>query len=394
MVSVFVVLILCAPLPAAARQADPARQAVHVLCYHAFLDNKSPYSFTLEETEAHIRFFLDKGFRFVSVHDVLRGNYRGVNNILVTIDDGNKSVYNAYFSVFKNHGIKPLLAVYPAIIGKKEYALSWAELDALAREGCVIASHGYHHLYVNQKLYDSNRAAFMKEIVLSRSILEKELKRAVDIFVYPFGVHSPITIEKLRESGYRYAFAIQGGHLGPEHVLEGAMKLPRYLMTRKNAQGLLAHISRDARRLAGQPTGSLADKQPAPVKKSKAAQPGEHAYLPALYPVIGVDAAEPVKSTAVVDHAGAAGPVQRASDSPAAVSPFTSRPSSSMQGDVEAAASARLSAADVPARFRNSTRDALVAVFGLYRSMTMLVDEKLQLARRRLLSFLSDDRNK
>ncbi|HOO71089.1 MAG TPA: polysaccharide deacetylase family protein [Spirochaetota bacterium] len=273
---------------ARSQQSIQEQRAVHVLCYHAFIDNQTMYSFTPEETEKQISYFIQKGFRFITFNDVITGNYRGTKNIFVTIDDGNRSVYWAYFSVFKKHGIRPLLAIYPSIIGKKDYALTWDELKKLHREGCPVASHGYYHHYVNKKLYDSNRASFMREIFQSKAVLEKELKTKIDVFVYPYGVHSPITIEKAKEAGYRYAFAVQGGHLGPEHLLEGGMRLPRYLLTRSNAQGLLAYVNRDAERLDSKHPAPVAKKPLAPQKEKKKApaRPTEHAYLPIDFPIL------------------------------------------------------------------------------------------------------------
>lgn len=306
------------------RQAAPAPKAVHVLCYHAFLDNGTMYSFTLAETEQHIRFFLQKGFRFLTVRDVVTGNYAGTKNILITIDDGNRSVVQAYYSVFKKFGIFPLLAIYPSIIGKVDYAMTWSEVKKLASEGCPIASHGYTHQYVNKKLYNSNRKMFDREIIHSKAVLEKELGRAISIFVYPFGVHSPVTVEKVREAGYRYAFSIQGGHLDPEDFVEGGLKLPRYLMTRKNAEGLLAYISRDAEKLlkaknsviaekparprndADMTTGRparpdnhkkniMADKPARPRNEKKASRIEGRALLPVSYPVALAGEASPAK---------------------------------------------------------------------------------------------------
>ena len=58
----------------------------------------------------------------------MNGRITGTKNVLVTIDDGNRSVYEAFQKVFKPNGIRPLLAIYPNIIDKKKYALTWDQL--------------------------------------------------------------------------------------------------------------------------------------------------------------------------------------------------------------------------------------------------------------------------
>ncbi|HOD16721.1 MAG TPA: hypothetical protein PKI31_18525, partial [Spirochaetota bacterium] len=104
---------LVAAFAAAAAPAIAARASVSVLCYHTFLDKKKmdPYCFTVGELSSHIAQLKKQGFRFVSIGDVVSGRITGTNNVLVTIDDGNRSVYEAFQKVFKPNGIRPLLGI-------------------------------------------------------------------------------------------------------------------------------------------------------------------------------------------------------------------------------------------------------------------------------------------
>ncbi len=218
---------------------------VDVLCYHSFLKKTDPYSFSNEELDSQLQFFKEKGYKFVTMNDIRSANISGRKNILVTVDDGNKSVYDAYFKVFKKYGIKPVIGIYPAIIEKKDYALTWKEAETLSKEGCEIAAHGYNHLYVNKKLYDSDIKAFNREIYLSKEILEKKLNRKIDVYVYPFGVRSEITIEHLKKAGYNYAFTIVNGDvLIPAGRNKNNFELPRYMLTKPTWKMSLNAIAR------------------------------------------------------------------------------------------------------------------------------------------------------
>ncbi len=218
---------------------------VDVLCYHSFLKKTDPYSFSNEELDSQLQFFKDKGYKFVSMNDIRSANVSGRKNILVTVDDGNKSVYDAYFKVFKKYGIKPVIGIYPAIIEKKDYALTWNEAIELSKEGCEIAAHGYNHLFVNKKLFDNDIKAFNREIYLSKEILEKKLNRKVDVYVYPFGVRSEITIEHLKKAGYNYAFTIVNGDvLIPSGRNKNNFELPRYMLTKPTWKMSLNAIAR------------------------------------------------------------------------------------------------------------------------------------------------------
>ncbi|TFH43427.1 MAG: polysaccharide deacetylase family protein, partial [Chrysiogenales bacterium] len=239
-----------------------AQTQVSVLCYHAFLDDvkkKDPYSFTLDELASHINQLKNEGVRFVSAADILSGRVTGNNNVLITVDDGHRSVHDAYRKVFRPNGIRPLLAIYPNVIGKKDYALTWEQLSELAASGCDIAAHGYYHLKINQKLCDENPRYFRLEIYGSKKKLEEKLNRKISLFVYPFGLRTDAGVRALKEAGYRCAFTIKrGGVTAPVPIGDAAFRLPRYMVTRggwqycfnqvmKNSKGMAAVSYADAR---------------------------------------------------------------------------------------------------------------------------------------------------
>lgn len=232
-------------LPAPAR----AEASVSVLCYHAFLDKKKDqFCFSIDELNAQIQQIKKEGFTFVSVYDVLNGKISGNKNVLVTVDDGNKSVYEAYMKVFRPNGIRPLLAIYPNVINRQHYALTWEQLGQLANMGCDIAAHGFFHLKINQKLHDKNPRYFNKEIYESKKVLEEKLGRKINIFVYPFGLRSDITIRTLRDAGYRYAFTIENGRLDvPVSKMKNALELPRYMVTRTSWKFCFNRVMKNGR---------------------------------------------------------------------------------------------------------------------------------------------------
>jgi peptidoglycan/xylan/chitin deacetylase (PgdA/CDA1 family) len=216
--------------------AHAADQKVFVLCYHSFLGNKRfAGDVSMQELRVQMDYFKDKGFQFVSFSDILKGTVKGSHNILIVIDDGNESVYRAYHDVFKPRHIKPVLAIYPGIIGKKSYALTWEQLKELSQDECDIASHGFYHLHLNQKLYDKDKSAFMKEINGSKEFLEKKLNVKVVAMAYPNGIQSEITKKMLKEAGYKCAFTIKWGPLlSPLSINKDPYELPRYMIYQNN----------------------------------------------------------------------------------------------------------------------------------------------------------------
>ena len=249
-------VLACALL--AMPRAAAAQARVSVLCYHAFRDaplKKDPYGFTLEELASHIADLKKEGVRFISAADLLAGRVTGSNNVLVTVDDGHRSVYDAYREVFRPNGIRPLLAIYPNIIGKKDYALTWEQLAELAARGCDVAAHGFYHLKINRKLYEESPRDFAREITGSKKMLEEKLNRKITIFVYPFGVRSDITVRAVREAGYRCAFTIDRGAVtAPIALGDGAFELSRYMVTRGNWNYCFNQVMKNARSVAAAAT--------------------------------------------------------------------------------------------------------------------------------------------
>lgn len=250
--SIFNLLLCIVVLLSGSAAVEASEAEIYILCYHAFLERKDPYSLTEEVLKAQLESLKAGGFNFVSMEDIKTGRIKGNRNILVTIDDGNKSTYPAFFNVMKPLGIKPLLGIYPAIIGRTSYALTWEQLKKLSDEGCHIAAHGYNHLYVSEKAWKESPAKFKREIYLPKKRLEEKLGITVDTYVYPFGVKSAKAIEELTRAGYRYAFTIIPGKTPVPHA--GNFEIPRFLLTKGNVKSVTSKIiSGSAKVASGKP---------------------------------------------------------------------------------------------------------------------------------------------
>jgi peptidoglycan/xylan/chitin deacetylase (PgdA/CDA1 family) len=236
-------LLVCSPASAGkpAQPPVPAGSAlVFVLCYHTF-DGIDKYLTDISTSVLKLQLEIlgKKGYKFVKFSDILANRVTGSRNVLITIDDGKLSVLRTYNEIFKPLGIKPMLAIYTAVTGKKKYALTWDQIRYLAGEGCEIAAHGYYHNRMTQKEYERDKRAFLDEIYKPKEMLEKELKLPVTVFIYPYGQRSPAAIENLQKAGYKYAFTIAGG--GVKVPFDGNTKvyeLPRYMLTNKNWDGV------------------------------------------------------------------------------------------------------------------------------------------------------------
>jgi peptidoglycan/xylan/chitin deacetylase (PgdA/CDA1 family) len=180
-----------------------------ILDYHTFLGNGMS---NLDYSESELAEQLDEmkamGYSFVSLDDAIAGRIEGKANIVITIDDGNHTIFSAFEKVFQPRGIKPYLFVYPAIVlGHVRYALTPERLRLLARAGCGIGAHGYHHNAVTDKTWARNSKDFMAEIDRPGPALARIMGAAPTMFGYPFGVYSRRAEDDVAAAGYSWAFA-------------------------------------------------------------------------------------------------------------------------------------------------------------------------------------------
>jgi peptidoglycan/xylan/chitin deacetylase (PgdA/CDA1 family) len=217
-----------------------------VLCWHTFLGKKNLNTdFSLEELAAQLDALKALGYRFISLEDALFGRIEGSRNLVVTIDDGHRTIAPAYDKVFSARGIKPALLVYPAVIGESPYFLKTEALQSLASAGCLVGSHGFYHLYVTASLYKSDRAAFDKEIFKAKTSVEKMTAVPSYIYAYPFGAFDPITKETVRAAGYEFALAVKPGFVYADSRLNDRFEIPRTVVLRDGWDALVAFLARN-----------------------------------------------------------------------------------------------------------------------------------------------------
>lgn len=216
-------------------------QSVRVLCYHTFLGKpRIDTDFSIQEFESHIRAFQSKGYRFVSFESMKAGQITGTRNVLLVIDDGNRTAYQAFEQVLKPRHIPAMFAIYPGIIGSRSFAMTWDQLKAVLQQGGEVASHGYFHEFLSEEFKAKRPQDFDHEVRLSKTILESKLGRPIEVYVYPFGVFSVSGKRLLKETGYGYAMTIQPGPTFiPLRRNPNPLQLPRLMITRSNIAGVL-----------------------------------------------------------------------------------------------------------------------------------------------------------
>ncbi len=139
--------------------------------------------------------------------------------VLITSDDGYRSVREHALPVLREHECPAVLFVPTAYVGKTnefdqdeepvEPICDWYDLATLSAAGVSVQSHGVSHRTFSA-LDDTERR---EELARSKAKLEERLGERVDLFAFPYGddVEGGDGVQgALRDSGYVAAFGYGG----------------------------------------------------------------------------------------------------------------------------------------------------------------------------------------
>ena len=132
--------------------------------------------------------------------------------IVITFDDGYKSVFSNAFPIMKEFGFVGVVCIYPQFIGTSG-GMTWGELTQLASAGWTIECHSFSHADLGKPPASPNDRLefFNREIVQSRKIIESRTGLPVRLIVWPYGIYTEETEKIAREAGYAGAMTVDGG---------------------------------------------------------------------------------------------------------------------------------------------------------------------------------------
>lgn len=213
--------------------------AATILVYHRFgpVVNDS-MTVTTSAFEQQLNWLTAHDYRVVPLRvlvDSLQGKSSplSASAVAITADDGHQSVYTDMFPLIKRYKIAVTLFIYPSAISNASYAMTWAELDEMARSGLVdVQSHTYWHPNFKIEAARLDRSAYEKFVDMqlrrSKESLAAHLHVTIDMLAWPFGIHDTDLEEAAQRAGYIAAFTLERRQV---RVGDDLFALPRYLVT-------------------------------------------------------------------------------------------------------------------------------------------------------------------
>lgn len=154
-------------------------------------------------------------------------------SIIITMDDGNESVYTRALPLVEKYRIPVTLFIYPSAISNATYALTWPQLRKLRATGLFdIQCHTFWHPNFNVEKRRLSPAKYVKFVNFqfehSEERLDSELGIHVTLLAWPYGIYNRQLMQMASEDGYKAAFALDGRHAGNA---DNIMAIPRYLVS-------------------------------------------------------------------------------------------------------------------------------------------------------------------
>jgi peptidoglycan/xylan/chitin deacetylase (PgdA/CDA1 family) len=196
-------------------------QIVPVLSYHNFSPDRSTNRMTVTQAafEEQMKFLKEKGYRVITLtqfSDFL--NFKGQipkKSVVITIDDGWRSVYDIALPILKKYGYPATLFVYTDLIVGSQKTLSWELVQEMARNGLDIQGHTKTHrdlTLMNQKeSFKQYFEAIEGELSKSAGTIKAKAGKDIKYLAYPSGETNHLVIELAKKEGYLGAFTAKRG---------------------------------------------------------------------------------------------------------------------------------------------------------------------------------------
>ncbi len=194
-------------------------QTVPILCYHRFSKNCSSQLCMPEDVFARqMKYLKDNNYRVISMK--MLQEYLEYKKplpkkaVVITIDDGYRSVYEIAFPILEQYDFTATLFIYTDFVAGGS-AMTWDQIREMKNKGFEIGSHTLSHADLAAKKSNENEKDYIRritrEIVGSKKILDERLNQDTQFFAFPFGSSNQQIINICKETGYKTSATVSRG---------------------------------------------------------------------------------------------------------------------------------------------------------------------------------------
>jgi peptidoglycan/xylan/chitin deacetylase (PgdA/CDA1 family) len=195
-------------------------QTIPILTYHRFAEDcSSPLCMPTGIFKHQMSYLKENGYHVITAEDLLAFlEYRqGLpkKSVLITMDDGYRSVYKFAYPILKEYGFTATLFIYTSFVGVSKMAITWDQLKEMKADGFVIGSHTMYHSDLTKPKEGETEQEFIarieEELYGSKKIIDKKLGQDTYFLAYPFGYYDQRAMQISKKAGYKIAMSVERG---------------------------------------------------------------------------------------------------------------------------------------------------------------------------------------
>ena len=184
-----------------------------VLMYHSISPVKDFHDVDPIQFSRQIE-YLKRNYKIVSLDDMI-GFIRNSQNlprkaVAITFDDAYHNCYLNAYPFFRKNKLPVTIFVAPGYIGKEwpwniaHYrTLNWDEIKEMSKDDVEFGAHTVNHPNLEKASLDDAE----KEILRSKTEIEKHIGKKVKYFSYPFGKYTTEIVNIVKTCGFQAAVA-------------------------------------------------------------------------------------------------------------------------------------------------------------------------------------------
>jgi len=205
-----------------------------ILLYHRISDDLEPGDLIVPVEKFREQMeFLKRNCQVISLEQFLLGHHvtkspvTSKTRVIITFDDGYRDNYLNAYPILKKLGLPAIIFLITSMIGtdkkRERYKhlpspdmLSWQEVDEMAENGILFASHTHRHPHLLELSSQQQRDEIEESIAtLGHKVtmtVRKPPRRGQShkfAFAYPYGEYNQDTLKILKELEIEYAFTVE-----------------------------------------------------------------------------------------------------------------------------------------------------------------------------------------
>ncbi|MGD9332200.1 MAG: polysaccharide deacetylase family protein [Desulfobacterales bacterium] len=195
-------------------------QVVPILCYHRFGKTcRSALCVSETSFRAQLEYLRDNDYHTISLAELYAFlTYQKaipLRSVVITIDDGYRSIYDIAYPLLKEFGFTATFFVYTDFIGATKLSLTWDQLREMKAAGFEVESHSVTHsdLSLKQKgeSEDAYRQRITSELTRSKAIIDRELDQNTRFLAYPYSKYNRWILSQTAAAGYLLGLTVERG---------------------------------------------------------------------------------------------------------------------------------------------------------------------------------------